>query len=65
MGLIYMNNEMFDEAVAEFLKATEYKECRNMGVNSYLAFYNAGVIYECCGMIVKAKERYTLFYCMH
>ena len=44
MGLIYMNNEMFDEAVAEFLKATEYKVCRNVGVNSYLAFYKVGVI---------------------
>ena len=58
MGLIYMNNEMFDEAVAEFLKATEYKECRNTGANSYLAFYNAGVIFECCGMIDEAKAFY-------
>lgn len=58
MGLIYMNNEMFDEAVAEFLKATEYKECRNTGANSYLAFYNAGVIYECCGMLEEAREFY-------
>ncbi|MBR2401528.1 MAG: glycosyltransferase [Lachnospiraceae bacterium] len=58
MGLIYMNNERFDEAVAEFLKATEYKECRNTGANSYLAFYNVGVIYECCGMIDEAKEFY-------
>lgn len=58
MGLIYMNNEMFDEAVAEFLKATEYKECRNTGANSYLAFYNAGVVYECCGMLDEAREFY-------
>ena len=58
MGLIYMNNEMFDEAVGEFLKATEYKECRNTGANSYLAYYNAGVIFECCGMIDEAKEFY-------
>ena len=58
MGLIYMNNEMFDEAVSEFLKAIEYKECRNTGANSYLAFYNAGVIFECCGMIDEAKEFY-------
>ncbi len=59
MGLIYMNNEMFEEAVAEFLKATEYKECRNTGANSYLAFYNAGVIYECCGMLSEAREFYA------
>ena len=58
MGLIYMNNEMFDEAVTEFLKATEYKECRNTGANSYLAFYNAGVIYGCCGMLDEARELY-------
>lgn len=58
MGLIYMNNEMFDEAVTEFLKATEYKECRNTGANSYLAFYNTGVIFECCGMIDEAKRFY-------
>lgn len=58
MGLIYMNNEMFDEAVAEFLKATEYKECRNTGANSYLAYYNAGVIYECLGMLDEARELY-------
>lgn len=59
MGLIYMNNEMFDEAVTEFLKATEYKSCRNVGANSYLAFYNAGVIFECCGMLEEAKEFYS------
>ena len=58
MGLIYMNNEMFDEAVAEFLKATEYKECRNTGANSYMAFYNVGVIYECCGMLDEARGFY-------
>ena len=58
MGLIYMNNEMFDEAVAEFLKAAKYKECRNIGVNSYMAFYNIGVIFECCGMLDKSKEFY-------
>ena len=58
MGLIYMNNEMFNEAVAEFLKATEYKTCRNVGANSYLPYYNAGVIYECCGMLKEANEFY-------
>ena len=47
MGIIYMNNERFDDAVSEFLKATKHKECRNVGSNSYLAYYNIGVIYEC------------------
>jgi len=60
MGLIYMNNEMFDEAVAEFLKATEYEECRSVGVNSYLAFYNVGVIYECLGNAEDARKYYKM-----
>ena len=49
MALIYMNNAAFDAAVGEFMKATRYKECSMEGVNSYLAFYNIGVIYECLG----------------
>ena len=58
MGLIYLNNDMLDEAVAEFLGATEYETCRKAGANSYLAYYNVGVIYECCGMLEEAKEFY-------
>lgn len=70
MGLIYMNNEMFEEAVQEFERATDCRECRTAGANSYLAWYNAGVIREClgdaraaagyyakCGDYKKAKER--------
>ena len=49
MGFIYMNNGQFKEAIDEFLKATKYKECKVVGVNSYLAYYNVGVIYECLG----------------
>lgn len=58
MGLIYMNNERYEEAVAEFLKATEYKSARMTGTNSYLAYYNAGVIRECLGDIGQALEYY-------
>lgn len=58
MGLIYMNNERFDEAVTEFLRATEFKECKNIGINSYLAFYNIGVIFECCEMLKEAETFY-------
>ena len=58
MGLIYMKNAMFDEAVNEFQKAAEYKESRVEGANSYLAYYNIGVIYECLGNIGKAQEYY-------
>ena len=58
MGIIYMNNAVFDGAVAQFEKAKEYKECNLMGVNSYLANYNIGVIFECLGDTKKAREYY-------
>jgi len=49
MGLIYMNNAMFEEAVGEFLKAIKYPDdaVYAVGTNSFLANYNIGVIYEC------------------
>ena len=59
MGLVYMNNAMFDQAIREFLKATTIAEYAVDGVNSYLAYYNAGVIYECMGNIPKAIKYYS------
>lgn len=58
MGLIYMNNSLFDKAVEEFKKAVKHAECKSKGVNSYAAFYNIGVIYECLGYKEDAKEYY-------
>ncbi len=58
MGLIYMNNSLFERAVEEFLKATKYSDCKTVGVNSYSAFYNIGVIYECLGYKMEAAEYY-------
>lgn len=58
MGLIYMNNARFEQAIDEFKKATQHKECRNKGVNSYSAYYNIGVIYEC----LEKKEDAALYY---
>lgn len=58
MGLIYMNNAMFDAAAEVFQKATEYSRCKMDGVNSYLAYYNIGVIYECLGYKEEALEYY-------
>ena len=46
MGLIYMNNGLFDEAVTQFIQATNLQDYSVEGVNSYLAYYNIGVIYE-------------------
>ncbi len=58
MGLIYMNNEQFEPAIQEFLKAAQKNDCSMTGVNSYLAYYNIGVIYECLGNAKKAIEAY-------
>ena len=48
-GLILMNNALFDEAIAEFENASKKDRCNVEGVNSYLAFYNCGVIKEVLG----------------
>lgn len=58
MGLIYMKNAMFPEAVEEFEKATSQRQCRMQGVNSYLAYHNIGVILECLGMEEDAQGYY-------
>lgn len=58
MGLIYMNNAMFDNAVAEFLKAASMTAYSVEGVNSYKAYYNIGVIYECLGQREKSISYY-------
>ena len=59
MGLIYMNNAMFHQAIQEFLKAPSISNYAVEGVNSYLAYYNAGVIYECTGNTSKALKLYA------
>lgn len=57
-GLIYMQNAMFDEAVGEFLLATKNPQVCVVGTNSYKAYYNIGVIYECLGHKERAREYY-------
>ena len=57
VGLVYMNNGLFNEAIKEFKKASEFKEGKMEGVNDYLAYYNIGVILECLG-----KEEEALVY---
>lgn len=58
MGLIYMNNGLFDAAVEEFKKSVTIEEFAVDGVNSYMAYYNIGVIYECTGHIEEARGYY-------
>ncbi|WMC93877.1 glycosyltransferase [Kineothrix sp. MB12-C1] len=58
MGLVYMNNAMFEQAIDAFLHATSISNYAVEGVNSYKAFYNIGVIYECMGNTSKALEYY-------
>lgn len=58
MGLIYMNNGLFDAAVEEFKKSVAMEEFAVDGVNSYMAYYNIGVIYECTGRIEEARTYY-------
>ena len=58
MGLIYMNNARFPEAIAQFEKATKMSAYSIEGVNSYSAWYNIGVIYECLGKHDLAMQYY-------
>lgn len=58
MGLIYMNNAVFEAAVNEFAKAKTFSVCNLEGVNSFLADYNIGVIFECLGLIEEAIGYY-------
>ena len=58
LGLIYMNNAAFDTAVEKFEQATRFSEAEVAGSNSFLAWYNAGVIRECQGRVDEAKRYY-------
>lgn len=60
MGLIYMNNAMFDKAIKEFLNATNCTHSSVKGINSYLSYYNIGVIYECAGLPKDAVKYYKM-----
>lgn len=58
VGLAYMNNGKFSEAIEEFKKAVQYKSCKIEGCNSFKANYNIGVIYECLGKKSEAESYY-------
>lgn len=58
MGLIHMNNAMFDLAKEEFIRCTGMKADRSVGTNSFKAYYNVGVIEECLGNVESAVDYY-------
>lgn len=49
MGLIHMNNGMFNESINDFNTCTKMNEGGIEGINSYYSYYNMGVIYETTG----------------
>jgi tetratricopeptide (TPR) repeat protein len=59
MGLVYMKNAEFDKALEEFNKSVQIPIAKTFGTNSFLAYYNAGVICECLGRFNQAKDYYT------
>lgn len=59
MGLIYMHNTLFDQAITEFQKAVSMKNGKTAGINSYMPNYNIGVIYECIGKKENAMKYYA------
>lgn len=58
MGLIYMNNAIFEQAIVEFQKAASMNTGKTEGINTYMPNYNIGVIYECTGRISEAIRYY-------
>ena len=58
IGLIYMNNGLFFEAIDKFKKCSEFTFSKMEGVNSYLSYYNIGVILECLGNIEESLMYY-------
>lgn len=58
MGLIYMNAGLFQDAIKEFRKATTISNYATLGTNSFLAWYNIGVIYEVLGYTNDALASY-------
>lgn len=46
MGLIYMNNAKFTQAVESFLECTKFAYSKVEGITTYSSYYNIGVIYN-------------------
>lgn len=55
---IYQNNGMFIEAVESYESCIGADIYDSSGINSFLSYYNIGVILECVGMLEEAVEMY-------
>lgn len=60
MGLIYMNNAKFTQAVESFLECTKFSYSKVEGITTYSSYYNIGVIYDVLGFREKAIEYYSM-----
>jgi len=60
LGMVYMNNAMFSEAVKCFENCTKYETSKVEGITTFLSYYNIGVIYEVLGYKSNAIEYYKL-----
>lgn len=60
MGLIYLNNGFIEDAIIQFNKATTFDYAKVEGANSFRAWHNLGVIYECLGNTSEAIKYYKM-----
>lgn len=60
LGLIYMNNAKFTQAVERFLECTKLSNGKMEGITTFLPYYNMGVIYEVLEYSKQAVEYYKL-----
>lgn len=60
MGMIYMNNAKFEQAVDSFLECTKFLCSKVEGITTYSSYYNIGVIYEVLGFIEEAIKYYNM-----
>lgn len=58
MGYIYLRTGNYLQAMSEFEKAASFPDARMRGANSFLPYYNLGVINECLGNLDAAKAFY-------
>lgn len=58
LGLIYMNNAKFIQAIESFLNCTKSNQGKIEGITTYLPYYNIGVIFDVLGHREQSIEYY-------